>query len=149
MTNILIINGPNLNMLGTREPEKYGNITLQEIEKKISSECSEKKINVKFFQSNSEGEIIDFIHKNKEWAKYLIINAGAYTHTSIAIRDAILSVNYLTIEVHLTNIYNREDFRKKSYISDIALGVISGFGWKSYLLAIEYIYYSEKKNEKV
>ncbi len=145
MVKILVVNGPNLNMLSIREPEKYGKITLQEIETKMKEFGLKRGLKLKFFQSNSEGAIIDFLHQNYKWGKYLIINAGAYTHTSIAIRDAILSANYLTIEVHLTNIYKRENFRQKSFISDIAIGVITGFGWLSYLMALEYIYKREGK----
>ena len=148
MCNVLIINGPNLNLLGTREPEKYGNITLADIENMLKSRAAEYKFDIKTFQSNSEGDIIDFIQQNRDWAEYLIINAGAYTHTSVAIRDAILAVKYLTIEVHLTSIYSREEFRKKSYLSDISIGVISGFGVYSYLLALDYIKYRENENEK-
>jgi len=145
MAKVLIVNGPNLNLLGKREPDKYGNITLEEIEKRLKEYAKDKRIELRFFQSNSEGEIIDFIQQNGESADFLIINPGAYTHTSIAIRDAILGVNISTIEVHLTNIYSREKFRQKSYISDIAVGVISGLGWYGYLLAIDYIYYINKE----
>ncbi len=145
MAKVLIVNGPNLNLLGKREPDKYGNITLEEIEKRLKEYAKDKGIELRFFQSNSEGEIIDFIQQNGESADFLIINPGAYTHTSIAIRDAILGVNISTIEVHLTNIYSREKFRQKSYISDIAVGVISGLGWYGYLLAIDYIYYINKE----
>ncbi len=145
MIKVLVVNGPNLNLLGKREPEKYGNITLNNIEKKLQEFVEHKDIELEFFQSNSEGEIIDFIQKKGEKADFLIINPGAYTHTSIAIRDAILGVNLSTIEVHLTNIYSREEFRKRSYISDIAIGVISGLGWYGYLFAVEYIYNNRGK----
>lgn len=141
MAKVLIVNGPNLNLLGKREPDRYGDITLEEIEKKLREYARDRGIKLSFFQSNSEGEIIDFIQQNGESSDFLIINPGAYTHTSIAIRDAILGVNISTIEVHLTNIYSREEFRRKSYISDIAIGVISGLGWYGYLLAIDYIHY--------
>ncbi len=139
MLKVLVINGPNLNMLGKREPDKYGNLTLNDIEAKLKKNAQDKKIELTCFQSNSEGEIVDFIQKNGENADFLIINPGAYTHTSIAIRDAILSVDISTIEVHLTNIYSRESFRRKSFISDIALGVISGFGWYGYVMALDFI----------
>jgi 3-dehydroquinate dehydratase-2 len=132
---ILVVNGPNLNMLGRREKGIYGDATLDSI-------CEEMKVKadgrceLEFFQSNHEGDIIDMIHRTDACA--IIINAGAYTHTSIAIRDALLSVSLPFIEVHLSNVFSREDFRHKSYISDIAKGVITGFGVKSYLLALDY-----------
>ncbi len=133
---ILLINGPNLNMLGTREPDKYGHLTLNEIVENVKRIAKEQGFILKDFQSNHEGEIIDFIHKEGLSAKGLIINAGAYTHTSIAIRDSILSVSIPFVEVHLSNVYKREDFRKKSYLSDIAIGVISGFGHYVYELGL-------------
>ncbi|MEJ5284433.1 MAG: type II 3-dehydroquinate dehydratase [Brevinematales bacterium] len=133
---ILLINGPNLNMLGTREPDKYGHLTLNEIVENLKRIAKEQGFILKDFQSNHEGEIIDFIHKEGLSAKGLIINAGAYTHTSIAIRDSILSVSIPFVEVHLSNVYKREDFRKKSYLSDIAIGVISGFGHYVYELGL-------------
>lgn len=132
MRLISVINGPNLNMLGTREKETYGNSTLQEINEHLIK-TFQGKIQFDFFQSNHEGEIVDYIQKTK--ASAIIINPGAFTHTSIAIRDALLSVKLPTIEVHLSNIYKREAFRKTSYISDIALGVISGLGSIGYELA--------------
>lgn len=133
---ILLVNGPNLNMLGTREPDKYGHLTLNEIVENLKIIAKENGFILKDFQSNHEGEIIDFIHKEGLSAKGLIINAGAYTHTSIAIRDSILSVSIPFVEVHLSNIYKREDFRKKSYLSDIAIGIISGFGNYVYELGL-------------
>ncbi|MCX7820899.1 MAG: type II 3-dehydroquinate dehydratase [Brevinematales bacterium] len=131
---ILLVNGPNLNMLGTREPDKYGRLTLNEIVENLSKISKENGFILKDFQSNHEGEIIDFLHREGASSKGLIINAGAYTHTSIAIRDAILSVSIPFVEVHLSNVYKREDFRKNSYLSDIAIGVISGFGYYVYEL---------------
>ena len=104
-------------------------------------------LNLSFFQSNTEGEIIDYLQQNYKNIDFLVINAGALTHTSIALRDTLLGLKLSTIEVHLTNIYSREDFRKKSYISDIAIGVISGFGWYSYIMALDYIN-NLKKEEK-
>tara|TARA_E500000331_G_scaffold339486_1_gene369786 strand:+ start:274 stop:699 length:426 start_codon:yes stop_codon:yes gene_type:complete len=136
MKNILIINGPNLNLLGTRETEIYGKMSLQDIE----NECIEifKKEGKKliFFQSNSESEIIDKIHSSKNFDG-LIINAGAFTHTSIAIHDALKSVSIPKIEVHISNIYNREEFRKNSFISPVVNGIIAGFGTKVYQIAIK------------
>lgn len=133
---ILMVNGPNLNMLGKREPDKYGEETLEEIVKWIKKEAEERGYELLHFQSNSEGEIIDFIQREGREAVGLIINAGAYTHTSIAIRDAILSVGIPTVEVHLSNIFSREPFRHISYISDIAIGVITGFKKYSYYLGL-------------
>jgi len=132
---ILVINGPNLNMLGKREKGIYGDMTLDDINAKIV-ERSDGRCVLEFFQSNHEGEIIDMIQKTD--ADGIIINAGAYTHTSVAIRDALLSVSKEFVEVHLSNVYKREDFRHKSYLSDVAKGVIAGFGEKSYLLALDY-----------
>lgn len=131
---VLVIHGPNLNMLGKREPEIYGTLTLDEINKKIEATAAEAGIEVSIRQSNSESEIIDAIQKDPY--EVLVINAGAYTHTSIAIRDAISAAGKPAIEVHLSNIYRREDFRKKSYLSEVVQGQISGFGPESYVLAL-------------
>lgn len=137
---ILVVNGPNLNLLGEREPEKYGQRTLAEIEEEMKALARGKAVELLFFQSNTEGEIIDFLQKNAKGTDCVILNPGAFTHTSIALRDAILGLRLKVIEVHLTNIHGREEFRQKSYISDIALGVITGLGWRGYLLALEYIF---------
>lgn len=131
---VLVIHGPNLNMLGKREPEIYGTLTLDDINKKIEATAAEAGIEVSIRQSNSEAEIIDAIQKDAYEA--LVINAGAYTHTSIAIRDAISATGKPAIEVHISNIYRREAFRKKSYIAEVAQGQISGFGPESYVLAL-------------
>ena len=133
---ILVIHGPNLNLLGEREPQVYGKLSLEDINKKMQTQAEQKKLKLRIFQSNHEGEIVDIIHKNRTWAEVIIINPAAYTHTSIAIRDAILAVKIPVIEVHLSNIFQREQFRHKSFLSDIALGVISGFGEKSYYMAL-------------
>ena len=139
MGRFLFINGPNLNLLGERETSIYGEVSLVEMEKKLKSLGENDKVEVLFFQSNEEGKLIDRIHRAKdEKIKCIIINAGAYTHTSIAIRDALLGVKIPFVEVHISNIYKREKFRSHSYLSDIADGVISGFGYLSYELA--YIY---------
>jgi len=134
---ILVINGPNLNLLGTREPETYGNFTLADIEKSLKEITTSKGAEIDFFQSNSEGLIIDVIH-NAAIKNYdgIILNAGAYTHTSIAIRDAILGSNIPVIEVHISNIYKREEFRHNSFISDVAMGQICGLGKDVYVLAL-------------
>lgn len=136
---ILILNGPNLNMLGKREPEIYGKETLDNIKNKCEKKAKENKINIDFRQSNYEGELITWIQEALGNFDAIIINPGAYTHTSIAILDALKSVNIPTIEVHLSNIYKREEFRHKSYVSLFAEGVISGFGSNGYLLALESI----------
>jgi len=132
---ILVVNGPNLNMLGRREKGIYGDVTLDSICEQMRL-LADGRCELEFFQSNHEGDIIDMIHRTD--ASGIIINAGAYTHTSIAIRDALLSVSLPVVEVHLSNVYARESFRHKSYISDIAKGVIAGFGAKSYLLALDW-----------
>jgi len=137
MRTIGIINGPNLNLLGTREPTLYGNQTLDEIEESLAERADLLGVTLTFFQSNHEGEIVDHLHRCRGLCNLLIINAGAFTHTSIAIRDAILGTGIPAIEVHLSNIYKREDFRKTSYLSDVAVGVICGFGPASYALALE------------
>jgi 3-dehydroquinate dehydratase-2 len=133
---LLVINGPNLNMLGRRESTHYGTLTLTDINTKLI-EKADGRAEMEFFQSNHEGAIIDRIQQASGFDG-IILNAGAYTHTSIAIRDALLTVKIPFVEVHLSNVYAREDFRHKSYLSDIAKGVIAGFGWMSYILALEY-----------
>lgn len=133
---LLVVNGPNLNMLGKREPEKYGKKTLMEITEELEIKGRALGYKIKCFQSNSEGDIVDFIQREGSQANGMLLNAGAYTHTSIAIRDAILSVSVPFIEVHLSNVFAREPFRHHSYLSDIAIGVISGFGAGSYSLAL-------------
>lgn len=134
---LLVINGPNLNMLGTREPEKYGNTTLAEIEKELYAYSFELGIDIETFQSNSEGSIIDKIQQALNNFDGILINPGAYTHTSVAIRDAISAVNLPCVEVHLTNIHAREEFRQKSLIAPVCIGQISGFGKESYKLGLK------------
>ena len=131
--NILVINGPNLNLLGTRDPEIYGSETLDELMMWLENSTKGKKHQFKFYQSNHEGEIIDILHDEREWAQGVIINPGAYAHYSYAIRDAISSINIATVEVHISDIKNREDFRKKSVISDVCKATILGKGKNSYL----------------
>lgn len=133
---ILVINGPNLNLLGVREKSIYGAETIDSINKKLLGIAKEHDINIDFFQSNHEGAIVDKIHQAHNNADFLIINPAAYTHTSIAIRDAILATKIPTIEIHLSNIYAREEFRHHSFISAVAKGIISGFGPHSYVLAL-------------
>ena len=136
MPNVLVIHGANLDMLGTREPEIYGRATLQEVNQRLQQEAGELGIEVRFFQSNHEGEIVDAIQKARGTAAAILINPGAYTHTSVAIRDAFLAVGLPFVEVHLSNVFAREPFRHHSYLSDLAVGVISGFGPQSYLLGL-------------
>ena len=133
---ILLVNGPNLNLLGEREPEIYGRTTLHEIEKLVRDACAGWNVEVKAFQSNHEGALIDFLQEHRARARGIVINAGAYTHTSVALRDAISSTGIPTVEAHISNIYKREEFRKHSYISGVAIGQIAGFGVDSYLLAL-------------
>lgn len=137
MKKILLINGPNLNLLGTRETDIYGKENLVEIVQKVKQKMEEKSVDVLDFQSNSEGEIIHFLHTNK--ADYAIINPAALSHTSVALYDAFLAVNIPFVEVHISNIYKRESFRRHSYLSSIAQGVITGLGVKGYLLAADFI----------
>ena len=137
MLNILIINGPNLNLLGDREKDKYGNTSLDEIKKKCLIFSKKHNINLSFFQSNIEGEIVNEIQKARDTQKCLIINAGGYTHTSVAIHDALKILEIPIIELHITNIYTREDFRQKSLISKVADGIICGLGTEGYTLALK------------
>jgi 3-dehydroquinate dehydratase II len=136
MHNVLVIHGPNLNLLGTREPEVYGSTTLAEIDEQLAELAGELDLDVRSLQSNSEGDLVTAIQEAAGWADVLIINAGAYTHTSLAIADAIQGVRLPAIEVHLSNIFAREAFRQQSYLSRVCIGIISGFGADSYLLAL-------------
>ena len=136
---ILIINGPNLNLLGQREESKYGKITLEEVKKNCDSHAKSIGLQIEFEQSNIEGEIVTIIQKAKNKFEGIIINAAGYTHTSVAILDALLAIKLPTIEVHITNIYNREDFRKKSLISKAVEGIICGFGVNGYIMALDSI----------
>lgn len=138
---ILIINGVNMNMLGIREPEKYGTTTLKDLEKELYAFSFELGIDIETFQSNFEGEIVEKIQQAKDNFNGIVINAAAYTHTSVAIRDALAAVNLPTVEVHMTNIHAREDFRHKSLIAPICKGQISGFGTESYKLALRALLY--------
>lgn len=135
---LFIINGPNLNMLGIREPEIYGKLTLQDIESKINLYCAKNQIDVEFYQSNHEGEIVDIIQSAYKKADGIIINPAAYTHTSVAILDALKAVNVDTVEVHLSDVDEREDFRKLSYVSLFAKKVIKGKGVDGYIEAIDF-----------
>jgi 3-dehydroquinate dehydratase-2 len=137
-TSILVIQGPNLNLLGTREPEVYGKTTLEDIHNQLDTISKSNSIELSTFQSNHEGELIDCVQKAKrDSIDFIIINPGAFTHTSVALRDALAGVDIPFIEVHLSNIHRREEFRKHSYLSDIASGVICGLGAIGYELALE------------
>lgn len=142
---VLILNGPNLNLLGTRKPEIYGTTTLADIQEKLEQFALAHDLTLTFQQSNHEGDLVDAIQQAKGNYDYLVINAAAYTHTSIAIRDAIEAVEIPAIEVHLSNIHAREEFRHHSYLAPVCVGQICGFGQYSYLMALQYII--EKRNE--
>ena len=135
--SVLVLHGPNLNLLGLREPEIYGSITLAQIDDSLKLDAAKLQIEVDCLQSNHEGVLVDAIHNARKSHKGILINAGAYTHTSVAIRDALAGVMLPTVEVHLSNIYTREDFRHYSYIAPIAIGQISGFGADSYRLGLQ------------
>ena len=145
MPKVLLINGPNLNLLGSREPEIYGSTTLMEIEKKVASTLRVHEIDCESFQSNTEGKIIDWLHNNRR-SDFLLLNPGALSHTSVGLRDAVLGVEIPFIEIHLSNVHKREEFRHHSYFSDIAIGALAGLGVKGYLLAAEFaVEYIEQK----
>jgi 3-dehydroquinate dehydratase-2 len=133
---ILILNGPNLNLLGQRQPEIYGRLTLGEINREIRSLAKEINVEVEIRQSNHEGELVGWVQEASRKFDALVINAGAYTHTSIALRDALAASGVPAVEVHISNIYKREDFRQHSFIAEVAVGQISGFGLNSYLLGL-------------
>ncbi|MDB9535892.1 type II 3-dehydroquinate dehydratase [Dolichospermum planctonicum CS-1226] len=135
--SILVLHGPNLNLLGLREPGIYGSLTLAEINRLLNSKAMELQTQILPVQSNHEGVLVDAIHGALGYHQGIVINAGAYTHTSVALRDAIAAVNLPTVEVHLSNIYGREDFRHHSYIAPVVIGQISGFGAQSYLLGLQ------------
>lgn len=137
MIRILVINGPNLDLLGTREPSVYGAVTLEEINRAIARHCESAGLAVDFFQSNHEGEIVEAIHAARGKYAGVVINPAAYTHTSVAIRDAIAAVGIPFVEVHLSNIHGREEFRRHSFTAPVCVGQISGFGADSYILGIE------------
>ena len=134
---VLFLNGPNLNMLGEREEFLYGQLTLNEINDLIQKKADNMGIKVDFFQSNEEGKLVSRIQESSGKVDFIVINPAAFTHTSIAIRDALLAVQSKFVEVHLSNIFSREDFRQNSYVSSISLGVISGFGHEGYLMALD------------
>lgn len=145
--NILLVNGPNLNLLGSREPDQYGTVTLANIEQELKSQAQQSAVSLTCFQSNSESELLERIQRaGAEGVDFILINPAAYTHTSVALRDALAAVSIPFIEIHLSNVHAREPFRKLSYFSDRAVGVISGLGAKGYALALAYaVEYSTKQ----
>ena len=137
MNKIIILNGPNLNLLGEREKNQYGNFSIKDVEKNCNNYANQNKIKLSLFQSNIEGELVDQIQNSRNDQDGLIINAGGYTHTSVAIHDALKILKIPIIELHISNIYNREEFRQKSLISKVAKGVICGFGIEGYIMSLE------------
>ncbi len=146
MLNILVLHGPNLNLLGQREPGIYGSATLNDINQLLEAEARALQVKISIQQSNHEGVLVDAIHSMLGQSQGLLINAGAYTHTSVAIRDAIAAVNLPVVEVHLSNIYRRESFRHHSFIAAVAIGQISGFGLESYRLGLQALVHHLKYN---
>jgi 3-dehydroquinate dehydratase-2 len=136
MVAILVLHGPNLNLLGEREPDVYGRVTLAEIDLRLVELGNEMGLEVRTFQSNSEGGLIDALHEARRWAKGVVFNPGGYTHTSVALRDAVAGIGIPVVEVHLSNVQAREEFRRHSWIAPVCLGSIAGFGWRSYALGL-------------
>ena len=136
MLNVLVLHGPNLNLLGTREPDVYGTDTLADIDSQLTTLAEELKITIRIKQSNSEEVLIESLHSSREWANGVLFNPGAFTHTSVALRDAIAAIDIPVVEVHLSNIHARESFRRESLLAPVCLGSISGFGSQSYMLGL-------------
>ena len=137
LLSVMVLHGPNLNLLGTREPDVYGTLTLEEVDRRIADRAASKGIQVRSFQSNIEGELVDAIQDATRWADGIVINAAGYSHTSVAIRDAIAAVDVPAVAVHLSNPAAREEFRHSDLVAGVCWGVISGFGWVSYVLALD------------
>ncbi len=144
MRSYLILHGPNLNLLGRREPDVYGHLTLEEINQRLVALAETLAVKVRVFQSNSEGALIDALHESCGWASGVVFNPGGYTHTSIALRDAVAAIRLPVVEVHLSNVYAREDFRRHSLIAPVCLGSVAGFGWLSYALALRALVESDR-----
>jgi 3-dehydroquinate dehydratase-2 len=136
MLSVLILHGPNLNLLGEREPDVYGALTLAEIDQRLQALGEELDLSVRCAQSNSEGALIDALQDARRWAQGVVFNPGGYTHTSVALRDAVVGIGLPVIEVHLSNVHAREEFRRRSMIAPVCVGSIAGFGWRSYALAL-------------
>lgn len=136
MNSYLILHGPNLNLLGAREPAVYGALTLDEIDARLGRLAGELGVAVKCVQSNHEGALIDALHEARSWAAGVVFNPGGYTHTSVALRDAVAAIGIPVVEVHLSNVHAREEFRRTSLLAPVCLGSIAGFGWQSYALAL-------------
>jgi len=135
--NVLVLNGPNLNLLGTRQPEIYGSDTLDAIQSRLLKNFAAREVELRFFQSNHEGAIIDEIQQAREWADGIVMNPGAFSHYSYAIRDAVSGVKLPTVEIHLSNVHAREPFRHNLVVTPVCVGTVLGFGWRSYLWGIE------------
>ena len=136
MKSILILHGPNLNLLGQREPDVYGTLTLDDIDQRLFDVAEEYNVDLRTYQSNHEGNLIDALHKADTWAEGVVFNPGGYTHTSVALRDAVAAIDVPVVEVHLSNVHARDTFRHHSLIAPVCVGSITGFGWRSYLLAL-------------
>ena len=137
MLNVLVLHGPNLNLLGTREPDVYGTDTLADIDSQLNALAEELKITIRIKQSNTEEVLIESLHSSREWANGVLFNPGAFTHTSVALRDAIAAIDVPVVEVHLSNIHARESFRRDSLLAPVCIGSISGFGTNSYMLGLQ------------
>ena len=147
--SILVVNGPNLNMLGVREPEIYGHETLKDLEKMLQNVADELDVKIEFYQSNHEGDIVDTIQQSYKKVDLILLNAGAYTHTSVAIRDALAGIDMPFYEIHISNVHKREEFRHHSFLSDVAVGVIVGFGLDGYEFALRgAVRYLDRKHQE-
>lgn len=145
MKRVLVLHGPNLNLLGTREPEIYGSITLNQVDDRLKAEAEARDAEVKTLQSNHEGALIDALHEARQWATGVIINPGAFAHTSYALRDAVSAIGIPAIEVHISNVHGRENFRRRSVLAAVCKGQIVGLGWRGYLLALEALLSQEEE----